>query len=312
MYKNVVVTQEVNSSSSKYCRLFKTFKSIRSGEKQYNDIQMIFNLTNMSSSGTKKDYDRYLFTTCDGNVTLIRLTKSQTRLKVGYKIEGNDIYVYCNGGYDGARTYLNIEYVTNKSFFTFYETASYNYLPSDLTLAKEDYDYCKELINLQPNTYKINLQTNNYNEIIRVANYSNAQPVFSVSFILTEIPSGTLTGTTSIYNITSSASKTSISRLNGFFQSNRVNIHAVKNSDNSISIYLTSSAYGTFIITPLTYYTENSYINYIDSNSNISTYDGTLLSKSPFTSEYRWDFTNNKPCWYNGTNWIYADGTIVP
>lgn len=313
MYKNVVVTQEVVASSSRYCRLFKTFTKVRENENQFNDIQMIFNLTNISSSGVKKDYDRYLFTTCNGEVTLKRLTTNQTRLKVGYKIENDtNLYVYCNGGYDGARTYLNIEYVTNKSFFTFYDTASYNYLPSNLIMCTENYDYTNTLANQQPNTFKIALKTNQFNNIIKITDYNNKQPVYTVSFIITEVPSGTLTGTSSIYNITGNASKTVLSKLNSFHGSNRVNIHVVKNDDNSIDIYLTSNAYGTFIITPLTYYTENSYINYNTSNTNISNYSGSLLKKSPYVSEYKWDFTNNKPCWFNGTNWVYADGTFVP
>lgn len=312
MYKNVVVTEDFKSSNDKYCKLFKTYTNTRNGEKQYNDIQMIFNLTNISSTGTKKDYDRYLFTTSDGNTTLIRLSTEQTRLKVGYTIENKEISVYCYGGSEGARTYLNIEYVTNKSYFTFYETSIYIYSPSNIILATENYEYSKRLVDIQPNTYKVNLQTSKYNEILKVTNYNNIQPLFTVSFMITEIPTGTLTGNTSIYNVCSFNGKTTISRINGFFKSNRINVSVVKNIDNSVSVYLTSTEYGTYIITPLTFYTENAYINYVTTNTNITSYEGILLEKSPFTSEYKWDSTNNKPCWFNGTNWVYADGTQVP
>ena len=311
MYK--IMTQDYGVGlNTNYAKLFSVYSSMLSGENFYNDVQMIFNLINISSTGSKGDKERFLFTYHNINgVTLQRLSKTSKRIEVGYSLDNGQITVFTKGGAVGGRTYLDIEYVSNESYFIFYDLSSFTFTPTNYLESTITNDYNVNLSNTPLETFKIDLKTNLYNEIAKCVNYTSGKPTFSLSFLLMEIPTGTLTGMQYIINVSVIGDTVKVNKISGYEVSNRIEVVVGRNADNSISVYINSSAYGSFLIYPITYFTTNSYINYITTNTSIENV-GTILKSGFLKGDTRWDNTTNKPIWFNGTDWIFSDGTIVP
>lgn len=118
----------LTSATKKYAKLFKVPITIK-GENNYNDIQIVFRIYNISSTSGLKQPKEYLLTVTKDNTNIINLFDLNPDIDggidLGYIIEGNDLNIYCKGSVIGARLKLQVVYCTCIGMFTFFNCSNF-------------------------------------------------------------------------------------------------------------------------------------------------------------------------------------------
>lgn len=272
----------LTKDESYYAKLFSTKTNIN-GSNHYNDCQIFFRVYHASSTGgvcMPKNFAMSFVRGDDENdiVKFIDLNPEETRFDIKYTIDVNgNVTVYGKGTIQGAKLKVQVLYSPTLSMFEFHNAESFTNniteLISPITYLSKD----KKNEKINSSAFITEIRADNlYSKILNIVPYYDT-PVFTISFLVTEIPTSTLIGFSKLITVTYNGTIASISNSTSNNADNGLVTTVVLNSDNTIDIFLKSTTYGKVLITPITFYCgDNTYFKYINGSLS-SSISGTLL-----------------------------------